>query len=712
MPLSKMSKESPSGGQDSDENHFLCNSMAAESKSGPNRQSHFSFGSSSSSSPSWRGEGKELGTRSGRNEHSEDIHGSQFSINNEFRPLARSEPKSFKLSDRFHIGQRIDVLDETERWAEADILKIDNNALRIYVTYAYWESKYDEWINDIDGRTAPLNTYTYYSGGPLKRGQRIEVKDPQSKWLEAFIIDDDYADGSINVHYKGFHSKFDEAVHPRSDRIRPYGREKVIVKAAPHTDASHRYQHSQLYAVSYRNGDGDSRMCEGGAAEMKRFPVPGGQHRPLLQAQPLTPPRSSSVHHSNAHQSRNLKSSSTLANIINCDDGAVHTRQISELSDRYNQYTAALASQRLHVAPMPGDGNCFFRSVAHQMYGSDEYHDVVRQKCMDYMEEDAAFFSQFVEGGMAAFAMYVRAKRLDACWGDDPEIQAICEIYNRPAEIWAYDQHKGARKLRTFHESGGVGNNCTNASSGNSRTRPCIRLSYYGGGHYDSMISDDTYTRDLLQSSPGEVEDLAIHRARRMGSMASVRDATTSMQAKEVGSYEAIELEQLEAALALSRKDHMKWATVDLDACLLESMMAEHVEAVGEEQAADLVAMQRDILDSVAKQSEQEYMDTIISSLGDSKGVSEEELLEQARQASLMDLHGRAIQDHHFNQSCATANLPDEYAQMEDQLLQAALQQSLLDGNGLAGPYCMVDFDSDADEEAQLQQALQFSLRK
>ena len=42
---------------------------------------------------------------------------------------------------------------------------------------------------------------------------------------------------------------------------------------------------------------------------------------------------------------------------------------------------------------------------------------------MDYMEADAGFYSQFVEGGMEAFPFYLQAKRLNACWGDDPEIQ-------------------------------------------------------------------------------------------------------------------------------------------------------------------------------------------------------------------------------------------------------------------------------------------------
>lgn len=42
---------------------------------------------------------------------------------------------------------------------------------------------------------------------------------------------------------------------------------------------------------------------------------------------------------------------------------------------------------------------------------------------MDYMELDASFFSQFVEGGIESFARYLAAKRLNSCWGDDPEIQ-------------------------------------------------------------------------------------------------------------------------------------------------------------------------------------------------------------------------------------------------------------------------------------------------
>jgi hypothetical protein len=70
--------------------------------------------------------------------------------------------------------------------------------------------------------------------------------------------------------------------------------------------------------------------------------------------------------------------------------------------------------------------------------------------------------------------------------------QALCEIYDRPADIYAYDAGEGARKLRTFH-------------SGRSVARPSVVLSYYGGGHYDS-ITGPGFERALLTSAPGEVE--------------------------------------------------------------------------------------------------------------------------------------------------------------------------------------------------------------
>lgn len=70
------------------------------------------------------------------------------------------------------------------------------------------------------------------------------------------------------------------------------------------------------------------------------------------------------------------------------------TRQITALSDCYNQYVSALAIHQLEIYNVEGDGNCLFRSVAHQIYGDVSLHGLVRSACMDYMESQAEFFSQ------------------------------------------------------------------------------------------------------------------------------------------------------------------------------------------------------------------------------------------------------------------------------------------------------------------------------
>jgi hypothetical protein len=109
------------------------------------------------------------------------------------------------------------------------------------------------------------------------------------------------------------------------------------------------------------------------------------------------------------------------------NEGDDRTRRITTLSSQYQQYVVALAQRQLSVVPVEGDGNCLFRAAAHQIYGDEGLHYVVRQKCCDYMEAEAEFFSQFVVGGRVMFPLYLQAKRTNACWGDDPEIEVSGE---------------------------------------------------------------------------------------------------------------------------------------------------------------------------------------------------------------------------------------------------------------------------------------------
>ncbi|XP_048136300.1 OVARIAN TUMOR DOMAIN-containing deubiquitinating enzyme 6 isoform X2 [Rhodamnia argentea] len=122
----------------------------------------------------------------------------------------------------------------------------------------------------------------------------------------------------------------------------------------------------------------------------------------------------------------------------------------------------------LEVKRMLEDGNCLFRAVADQVYGDSDEHDLVRQMCIDYMERERDHFSQFVTEN---FTQYCRRKRRDKVYGNNVEIQALCEIYNRPIHIYSYS----TEPINIFQ------------GSYNTDTPP-IRLSYHHGNHYNSLV--------------------------------------------------------------------------------------------------------------------------------------------------------------------------------------------------------------------------------
>jgi hypothetical protein len=271
------------------------------------------------------------------------------------------------------------------------------------------------------------------------------------------------------------------------------------------------------------------------------------------------------------------------------------TRKIAIASDSYTQYASALTAHGLRVFPVAGDGNCLFRSVAHQLYDDDGLHDLVRRKCMDYMEANASYFAMFVEGGLENFHLYLAMKRELACWGDDPEIQALCEIYGRRAEIWAFDQHShGARRLRTYHELT-TGSGSGSSSSGSIDST--ISLSFYGGGHYDSIVGP-RFRACLLGSPPGQAEDEAILRAHNLragrsgagAGAASAGYATARSAGAGAGGLsgygyggmsdgEAAEQAELELALASSRKEMELFGEEDIETCLAVSLSSYDAQA-------------------------------------------------------------------------------------------------------------------------------------
>eukprot|EP00500_Bicosoecida_sp_ms1_P001120 CAMPEP_0203812372 /NCGR_PEP_ID=MMETSP0115-20131106/4112_1 /ASSEMBLY_ACC=CAM_ASM_000227 /TAXON_ID=33651 /ORGANISM="Bicosoecid sp, Strain ms1" /LENGTH=459 /DNA_ID=CAMNT_0050721217 /DNA_START=154 /DNA_END=1529 /DNA_ORIENTATION=- len=316
--------------------------------------------------------------------------------------------------ERLFVGQKLDVLDETDSWCEAEVVELQGDLALIH--FLYWSSKWDVKLHRRSPRLAPYRSRVYWEGGPLRLGQWLDVFDTHPKqrtWVQARIVDE--REDAVKVHFKGWKPKWDEWL-PRDDpRIKPWCSHTAVLK--PYRPKARTYWR----------------------------------------------------HHARA-------------------------RYVQNTDSRMHAYRRGLQRLGFALKPVDGDGNCLFRSVSHQVYGSDAHHAVVRAAAVRYMQAERDWFRPFVASDDAEFDEYLERMARNGEWGDDPEIQAMCEIYNRPAAIFAYDAAVGARCLRTFHEAGVAG------------ARAPMRLSYYGGGHYDAIVSDADAAA-YLTTRPGEHEE-------------------------------------------------------------------------------------------------------------------------------------------------------------------------------------------------------------
>ena len=138
------------------------------------------------------------------------------------------------------------------------------------------------------------------------------------------------------------------------------------------------------------------------------------------------------------------------------------------------------------IYDVPMDGNCLFSAISHQVYGDVRFHKLVRQRCCDYIQlfedrftpylDTRLFVANRIDQNYVDFADYMAQMRKPGIWGDNMEITALSELYQRPVEI--YDQQTTPRQ--TFSNSVNFGNDLAP-----------MRISFKNGNHYDSVVSDN-----------------------------------------------------------------------------------------------------------------------------------------------------------------------------------------------------------------------------
>lgn len=83
-----------------------------------------------------------------------------------------------------------------------------------------------------------------------------------------------------------------------------------------------------------------------------------------------------------------------------------------------------------------GDGNCLFRCIARQVFGSPDYHMATRNIICDHIAANPTFFGRQVDGGEAALEEHVRSMRVNAAFGTTAELVAAENIFNRATVVY------------------------------------------------------------------------------------------------------------------------------------------------------------------------------------------------------------------------------------------------------------------------------------
>ncbi|BGP58082.1 hypothetical protein JCM8202_006217 [Rhodotorula sphaerocarpa] len=92
----------------------------------------------------------------------------------------------------------------------------------------------------------------------------------------------------------------------------------------------------------------------------------------------------------------------------------------------------------LYAANILGDGNCLFRALADQLYGSPSTHLAIRHEICDYLAANPDRYRLFVDEDSVkgGFDGHVREMRQPGTYGTNIELSAFVARYRRPVKVY------------------------------------------------------------------------------------------------------------------------------------------------------------------------------------------------------------------------------------------------------------------------------------
>ena len=153
----------------------------------------------------------------------------------------------------------------------------------------------------------------------------------------------------------------------------------------------------------------------------------------------------------------------------------------------YTDFATQLASLRLRLQPIEGDGNCLFRSVADQVEGAESHHAHYRQLACTHIAQHADLYAPFIDGALeggkvaAGLKAYVARMGRTGEWGGNLELVALARALRRDVVV----HQLGAPRLVIDGEAD---------VSGGGSGGGALHVAYHDAEHYSSVRRADDHS--------------------------------------------------------------------------------------------------------------------------------------------------------------------------------------------------------------------------
>jgi hypothetical protein len=132
---------------------------------------------------------------------------------------------------------------------------------------------------------------------------------------------------------------------------------------------------------------------------------------------------------------------------------------------------------QLSIIIMSGDGNCFFRSIAHQLsnFSNDLQHMKLRHDIVAYMKKRKDYFVLFLDEDEEDFESYAADMNSFGCWGGHLELYAAAQCFQLSIHVFQWNAPKYVIQ-------------CDEENNPEGNPLRIVQLSYHGGCHYNSVV--------------------------------------------------------------------------------------------------------------------------------------------------------------------------------------------------------------------------------